>query len=87
MCHTIGGIVVAGAFVYYVLYRGKYPKKKSVFLFVLMGGILWELYELYTGFMHISDPGYYIDTAKDLCFDVFGAWIMYSMIKNKFYGR
>lgn len=40
---------------------------------VIVVGVAWELYELAFGFTAVTDPGYALDTAKDLVMDTLGA--------------
>ena len=86
--HTLGGIVVGGISMYFFeLCKNHSPRISDVFFFVFFVGVVWEFFELYHGLMHTSDPGYYLDTAKDLFFDVFGSYIAYLFMFKKIYVR
>lgn len=75
--HTLGGIVVAGSFIYFLGLWKHFPKEASVLVFVVAIGAAWEYFELSTGFTRVGDPGYFLDSALDLLFDIFGAHMAY----------
>lgn len=83
--HTLGGMVVAGVFFYLSQLKGVLPRIMHTLAFVLVIGILWEFFELYKSLTHTSDPGYYLDTAGDIFFDLFGAYITHLFVFKKIY--
>ena len=85
--HTLGGIVVSGAFIYISQLQSRFPKEMPVLIFVLFIGAAWEFFELYMELIRTSAPGYFLDTAADLCFDIFGGHMSYLFARKNFYGR
>ncbi len=85
--HTLGGIVVASVFIYTAMLRNSLPKRANVFLFAFGIGVVWECYELYMNLTHIADKGYLLDTAFDLFFDLFGAYIACIFVYKKSYAK
>lgn len=51
--------------------------------FVLVVGIIWELYELYFQLTNIYDVGYTWDTSHDLIMDVLGGTLGWFLIHKK----
>lgn len=78
--HTLGGVVV-GSFCMTVRQFKSFIGLKHVFVFALAVGILWEIFELYTGLTAFSDPGFLIDTVGDIIFDVLGSFLAYAFLK------
>jgi hypothetical protein len=77
--HFLGGICIALS-VFYVLKNPRY-----IVLFTIIGGIAWELFELY---FHISGHPfgttlYNIDTTKDIIMDTLGAVTVYFFIRKR----
>lgn len=72
--HLLGGSVVA--FIAILLWMNgkekRMPKNTELFIFVLLVGILWEVFELTFGVVATSDPGFLLDTLIDICMDLCG---------------
>ena len=79
--HTIGGVVVSGAIVYF-LQSWRFPKEILVLVFVLFIGLIWEVFELNMGLTDTGAPWYFLDSVSDLLFDLLGAHIAYSFAKK-----
>lgn len=78
--HTLGGMVVGGIVIFGTSLLRKQKKSLSLFIITLIVGIVWEVFELYTGMTMITDSGYYLDTFGDICFDLLGAYLSYSYL-------
>lgn len=80
--HTIAGALVGGI----ALYLASWFKKKtepslvSLLLFVLIVGVLWEVFEVMNQLVVVSDEGYVLDTIGDLYFDIFGAYLFLRLL-------
>ncbi len=70
--HTLGGMIIAAILFYFI--QGNTSTGK-ILLFTLFVGVLWEVFELKSGQTVLRDTLYPVDTAGDLFFDVFGAYI------------
>ncbi len=77
--HFLGGVCIALS-VLYVL-----KKPKHIILFTILGGIAWEVIELYGDISGhtFGTYNYYFDTVKDLIMDTIGGVIVYLINKNK----
>lgn len=58
-----------------------------VFVFVLIVGIFWELYELYFHITDVSDHIYVWDTSHDLIMDITGGLIGWYLFHKKLIGQ
>lgn len=83
--HIFGGFLFGLFYVYWTRYKHKNSNKDSyvnTLIFVLIVGVLWEIYEyynfLYRGFVW----GGAIDTIKDLFNDLLGASIAFFITKK-----
>ncbi len=86
--HTLGGFIAAASFIYiYAHMKAGFPKGETVFFFVLAVGVIWEFFELYTGLTGTSRPGYYLDTAGDIVFDLLGTYLGFYLFSKKTYAR
>ncbi len=77
MMHLLGGLWVFlfALWVAHTKYAQKFLKDLSVrnlLIFVLVVGVLWEIHEIVFGFTDFFDPGYPLDTTKDLVMDMLG---------------
>lgn len=77
--HMLGGVCIALS-VFYVL-----KKPKHIILFTILGGIAWEILEVYYGISGyiFGTYAYNFDTAKDLIMDTIGGTVVYLINKNK----
>lgn len=75
--HTIGGFIVGAVVSLFNLsiFPKRYQNTKHIILSVLAVGIMWEVFEVSIGMTMVSDPLYPFDTAGDLFYDIFGAYI------------
>lgn len=81
--HTLGGAMVGGIFVFMGRILGHRVVLSQILLFTLIIGVLWEVFEMYTGMTAFTDIGYWLDTEGDILFDVFGSYLTYKyLIKN-----
>jgi peptidoglycan/LPS O-acetylase OafA/YrhL len=77
--HFLGGVCIALS-VLYVL-----KKPKHIILFTILGGIAWEVIEVYgdiSGY-HFGTYEYYFDTIKDIVVDTLGGVLVYFINKDK----
>lgn len=83
--HTVGGMIVAGGTILLWEFKnlGRKIKLSSIISSVIIVGLVWELFELYYGLTLVTDPGYFLDTAGDIFFDTFGAYIGYRFLISK----
>ncbi|MBX9765133.1 hypothetical protein K2X83_00650 [Patescibacteria group bacterium] len=83
MMHFLGGVVVGAVYLWIVRYElpaslKKYESFTFVFLFSLVVGILWEIFEYFVGIdSEFSRSVRIFDTALDLLMDVSGATLSY----------
>lgn len=77
--HLLGGVCIALS-VFYVL-----KKPRHIILFTILGGIAWEVIEVYGNIAGhaFGTYKYYIDTIKDIIMDTFGGVLVYFVYKNK----
>lgn len=75
--HSIGGALLGTVFTYLLSFKYKLESisLKQIIGFAFIVGIIWELFELYTGQTFYYDKGYIIDTLGDIFFDIFGAYL------------
>ena len=87
--HALGGGILALVFVYAsnLFLSSRSATLPKTLLFVLIVGILWEILEARTGMTLSSEAGYAFDTASDLFFDLFGAYIFTIYTNNSVHGR
>ncbi len=86
--HFLGGLWIAGL-MYYLFFLSDYLpkvfKKYSVFIltfsFVLIIGILWEIFEYITK-VSVRQDNYVLDTYLDLLMDMFG-WVLAYFLLSK----
>jgi hypothetical protein len=71
MMHAIGGAWAALLALW--LFKTFRIPARHILLCAIAVGIGWEILEIWLGFMYVSEPGYAIDTAMDLCMDAIGA--------------
>ncbi|MES2223703.1 MAG: hypothetical protein V4469_02085 [Patescibacteria group bacterium] len=78
--HTLGGVVL-GSFC--MVFRQMKPTigLKHIIVFALFVGILWEVFEIYTGMTAFTDVGYWLDTSSDIFFDILGSTLAYLALK------
>lgn len=82
IAHTLGGALVGGIVIAVMTARAIYNKPLAwIIFFALVVGVVWELFELYTGMTFVTDPGYFFDTPKDIFFDTVGAIMSYLYFK------
>lgn len=77
--HFLGGVCIALS-VFYVL-----KKPRHIILFTILGGIAWELIEVYgdiSGYP-FGTHMYYLDSTKDLILDTIGGVLVFLIYKNK----
>jgi len=82
--HTLGGAMLGGVLI--LLLSTKIVKKVSlsqVLVFALIIGVLWEVFEMYTGMTFVNDAGYWLDTFGDIFFDMFGSCLAYIFLNSK----
>jgi uncharacterized membrane protein len=83
LMHFLGGVVVGAVYLWVVRYElpaslKKYETFAYVFLFALVIGILWEIFEYFVGIdREFSRATRQFDTALDLVMDVSGATLSY----------
>ncbi|MES3032324.1 MAG: hypothetical protein V4699_03740 [Patescibacteria group bacterium] len=84
--HTLGGLWIGLASIYLL------PKAdvSAKFVFkilscVLLVGIGWEIFEILVNDVVAQNPFDYLDTASDICFDLFGGLcaILYILVPLK----
>ena len=54
----------------------------DLLVFVVLIGVLWELYEYVSDIYHIRDWGGFVDTFKDICDDIIGGLIAYGVTRS-----
>lgn len=90
MLHTLGGIVIASAYLWVVRFSPRLSFIPSparfphVFLFVFAVGVAWEVFEWLVGLYptDIHATLHQLDTALDLAFDMGGATMAYMVFSR-----
>jgi hypothetical protein len=82
--HTIGGALLCAIVLYAYTLNTKIASASlgKVLLLVIFMGIVWEVFELYTGLTYLYDKGYTTDTLGDIFFDTLGGYLA-----NLFFNR
>ncbi|MEX2029154.1 MAG: hypothetical protein WD963_01585 [Candidatus Paceibacterota bacterium] len=91
--HFLGGVWL-GLFFFYVFSRNKQivPSFFKIIFFVLMVGILWEVFQFFTKNYIGRDPFDIIDTLSDVFFDLLGGlcvilYVWKKRLKSHFAGE
>ena len=78
--HFFGGFFVSGLFLYLLdrfLAENKNVKFKSVFMFVLTVGMIWEFFEVSYGITSFNDTNYVAHSFLDIIFGLIGSFFAY----------
>jgi hypothetical protein len=84
--HILGGICVALGFSVLPLFRvrlGGWSRTVYGYLgFVIVIGLLWELFEYQAGVSLAGESSFVLDTSLDMIFDVFGGYLGYLLVQR-----
>lgn len=86
--HALGGLIVAASFVYALVFVFKTRASMwKTIAFTLVIGVLWEILEAKSGMTVTTDALYPLDTAGDMFFDLFGAYLFTISYKGQTHGH
>ena len=91
--HFLGGLWVGLSAIWYIYFSGytkmdtKLTRKARIFSIslatVIVVGVLWEVFEIYSGVLLI-EKNYGLDTSVDLLMDTIGGVTAFIYVNNKF---